>query len=130
MTTIILVIHIIIALFMVGLILIQKSEGGALGIGGGTMGGMMSSRGTANLLTRATAVLAVLFFATTIILAIMFKGGAQPKSIFDGEADQAPISAPLESAEEGQSDAPSVPTEVDAPEASKNEAVTPDVPQK
>ena len=59
MITIILVIHLLIATAMVGVILIQRSEGGALGgLGGGTMGGMMSARGTANLLTRATAILA------------------------------------------------------------------------
>jgi len=120
MTTVILVIHIIIALFMVGLILIQKSEGGALGIGGGNMGGMMSSRGTANLLTRVTSVLAVLFFVTTIVLAIMFKGGAKPKSIFDGE-EQVPISAPVQENVTEKVAEPSVPTGAPAADA-KTEA--------
>ena len=59
MITVILVIHLLIASTMVGVILIQRSEGGALsGLGGGTMGGLMTTRGTANLLTRATAILA------------------------------------------------------------------------
>ena len=59
MITVLLVIHLLIATAMVGVILIQRSEGGALGgLGGGTMGGMMTARGTANLLTRTTAILA------------------------------------------------------------------------
>ena len=57
---------------MVGVILIQRSEGGALsGLGGGTMGGMMTARGTANLLTRTTAILAGCFMATSLVLAIL-----------------------------------------------------------
>ena len=62
MITVLLVIHLLIATAMVGVILIQRSEGGALGgLGGGTMGGMMTARGTANLLTRTTAILAGCF---------------------------------------------------------------------
>ena len=72
MITVVLVIHLLIATAMVGVILIQRSEGGALsGLGGGTMGGMMTARGTANLLTRATAILAGCFIATSLVLAIL-----------------------------------------------------------
>ncbi len=80
MTTFVLILHIIIAILMVGVILIQKSEGGGLGMGGGSMGGLMTTRGTANLLTRATAVLITLFFTTTIVLALLFKGSTKPKT--------------------------------------------------
>lgn len=76
---------------MIALVLFQKSEGGALGMGGssgGGLGGFMSARGTANLLTRATGILATLFFLTTLGLAILFKGGATQKSILE---DVAPI---------------------------------------
>jgi len=85
MHAVVLVIHLLIALALVGVILIQKSEGGGLGIGGGTMGGMMSARGTANLLTRTTAVLAACFMATSIVLAIMAgnTGESRPSSIID-----------------------------------------------
>ena len=76
MESVILVIHLLIAVGLVGVILIQRSEGGGLGIGGGTMGGMMSTRGTANLLTRTTGILAGCFFATSIVLAILLKYGA------------------------------------------------------
>jgi preprotein translocase subunit SecG len=72
MINVILVIHLILAIALVGLVLLQRSEGGALGIGGGGGGGMsgfMTGRGTANLLTRATAILAALFLVTSLALA-------------------------------------------------------------
>lgn len=90
MHAVILVIHLIIAIAMVGVILIQRSEGGGLGIGGGTMGGMMTARGTANLLTRTTAILAGVFMATSIILAIMSGGPSRPTSIIDTLPPAAP----------------------------------------
>lgn len=93
MQTALLIFHIVLAVIMIGLVLIQKSEGGALGMGGGG-GGFMSTRGSANLLTRTTAVLATLFFASTLGLAVVFKGAQAPKSLLDTPA--ASISAPLE----------------------------------
>ncbi|HRQ83079.1 MAG TPA: preprotein translocase subunit SecG, partial [Azospirillaceae bacterium] len=83
METVILVIHLLLALALVGVILVQRSEGGGLGIGGGTMGGMMTARGSANLLTRTTAILAACFMATSIILAILAGGHNRPKSIIE-----------------------------------------------
>lgn len=82
MTTVLMTLHIILAVAMVGLILIQKNEGG-LGMGSGAMGSLMSTRGTTNLLTRLTAILATLFFLTTLGLALVFKGANKPQSIFD-----------------------------------------------
>ena len=83
MHAVVLVIHLLIALALVGVILIQKSEGGGLGIGGGTMGGMMSARGTANLLTRTTAILATCFIATSLLLAILAGHAKRGGSILD-----------------------------------------------
>lgn len=77
-STVLLVAHIIFVAAMIGLILLQKSEGGALGMGGGNF---MSARGTANLLTRSTAVMATLFFVSTMVLAISFKGQKTEASI-------------------------------------------------
>lgn len=99
MQTIILVIHLIIASALVGVILIQRSEGGALGgLGGGTMGGIMTTRGTANLLTRTTAILAGCFIATSLILAILAsntdRGGSILDSVPGTTAPAAPASAP------------------------------------
>ena len=95
MQTILLVIHVVVALAMVGVILLQRSEGGALGIGGGG-GGLISGSGAANLLTRVTAGLAVVFFITSIALSILAGGGTAPPS----NIEEAPIApAPTEPAE-------------------------------
>lgn len=99
MTTVVLVFHIILAIAMVGIILLQKNEGGGLGMGSGTMGGLMSTRGTANLLTRTTAILAGLFFLTTLLLAILFKGAHKAQSILDHpDATKPAIEVPIEPA--------------------------------
>jgi preprotein translocase subunit SecG len=83
MTTLLLIIHLIIAVALVGVVLLQRSEGGALGIGGGGGGGgFMSRRGTANVLTRTTVVLASGFFATSIALSI-FSERTEPGSVID-----------------------------------------------
>ena len=86
MSTILLVIHLMLALALVGVILLQRSEGGALGIGGGGMGGLMSGRSSANLLTRTTAFLAAGFVATSLLLAIVASYGTAPRSILDQPA--------------------------------------------
>ncbi len=90
METLVLTIHILIAAALVAVILLQRSEGGGLGIGGGGGGGFMTARGTANLLTRTTTILAIGFFATTIILAIMAGYTIEPASIVDEVLQQAP----------------------------------------
>ena len=81
MTTVILIIHILISISIVGLVLMQRSEGGGLGIGGGN--NFMSARGTADLLTRATTVLAIAFFCTSILLAMLAGYGKKSTSIID-----------------------------------------------
>jgi preprotein translocase subunit SecG len=91
METLILTIHILIALGLVITVLLQRSEGGGLGIGGGGGGGgFMTARGTANLLTRMTTILAVGFFTTTVTLAIMAGAGKEPVSIVDDVIKEAP----------------------------------------
>ena len=88
MEQIILVLHLLIAIALVGVVLLQRSEGGGLGIGGGGGGAgpMMSVRGTANLLTRATAILAVCFVATSLTLAILAGAPADESFITDPDA--------------------------------------------
>ena len=81
MQTVVIVIHILIVLALVGVVLIQRSEGGGLGIGGGS--GFMSARGAANALTRTTAILAAAFFATSLLLGIMAHHGERPTDILD-----------------------------------------------
>ncbi len=84
MQTVIIVIHLMVVIALVGVVLLQRSDGGALGIGGG--GGFMTGRGQANALTRATAILAALFFLTSLTLTILANFNRAPKSIFDGVA--------------------------------------------
>ncbi len=82
MQHVIIVIHLMLVLALIGVVLLQRSEGGGLGIGGGGGGGgFMSSRGTSNLLTRATAILAGLFFVTSLVLSILASASRKPASI-------------------------------------------------
>jgi preprotein translocase subunit SecG len=77
------VIHVAIAVSLVGVILLQKSEGGALGMGGGGMSGFMTGRSTANLLTRTTGFLALAFFATSVLLVVLSNHTGSPRSLID-----------------------------------------------
>ncbi|UFZ05973.1 preprotein translocase subunit SecG [Bradyrhizobium ontarionense] len=79
MQTVLIVIHLMIVTVLIGAVLLQKSEGGGLGMGGGA--GFMSSRGTANLLTRTTALLAVGFFITSLALTWLAGYDRKPTSI-------------------------------------------------
>ncbi|MCQ2740781.1 MAG: preprotein translocase subunit SecG [Alphaproteobacteria bacterium] len=104
MGTLLLVIHLLVCIFLVACILMQRSTGGALdGLGGGSgASSFLSARGTGNLLTRTTAILATMLFITSISLALYYRGQAKPVvSIVDNAAEQ---SAPVESR------APVVPT--------------------
>jgi preprotein translocase subunit SecG len=86
MQTVVIVIHLMIVAVMIGAVLLQKSEGGGLGMGGGA--GFMSSRGTANLLTRTTAILAVGFFLTSLFLSWYAGYDRKPASIIGQPASQ------------------------------------------
>ncbi|KAA0075981.1 preprotein translocase subunit SecG [Tardiphaga sp. P9-11] len=92
MQSVIIVIHLMIVAALIGTVLLQKSEGGGLGVGGGGGGGFMSSRGTANLLTRTTGFLAVGFFLTSLFLSWLATYERKPTSILPGST--APISQP------------------------------------
>ena len=124
MLTVIIVIHLMIVTVLIGAVLLQKSEGGGLGMGGGA--GFMSSRGTANLLTRTTAVLAVGFFVTSLLLSWLAGLDRKPASIIGNQATPAqsqpagggtPVAPPtsgglldtLKKADEQQSKAPGAP---------------------
>ena len=100
MQTVIVVVHLMLVATLIATVLLQKSEGGGLGVGGGA--GFMSSRGTANLLTRTTAVLAVGFFVTSLLLSWLASYDRKPSSIINGipasqsqpEGAATPISPP------------------------------------
>jgi preprotein translocase subunit SecG len=105
MITVLLLIHLFVAIGLVGVVLLQRSEGGALGIGGsgGGMSGFLTGRGTANLLTRATAMLAAVFLLTSLALARLAGGDRMTRSIIeepsppavDSPAPPAEPSAPI-----------------------------------
>src|SRR5487761_1257168 len=88
MFTVVVVIQMLLAAALIGVILMQKSEGGALGIGGGGMSGFMTGRSTANLLTRMTAILAACFFGTSIALAMIAAHGRAPNSVLSQPVTQ------------------------------------------
>ena len=121
MQTVVIVVHLMIVVILIGSVLLQKSEGGGLGMGGGA--GFMSSRGTANLLTRTTAILAVGFFATSLLLSWMASVDRKPTTLI-GPASQSvpaggatPVAPPtsggvldtLKKADEQQKQAPTGP---------------------
>ena len=84
MVAVLLIIHLFVTLALIGVVLIQRSEGGGLGVGSSQgMGAFMSGRGTANLLTRTTAVLAAIFFGLSLTLALLNKGTAVQRSVLD-----------------------------------------------
>ncbi len=127
MLTALLVLHLMIASALVAVVLLQRSEGGALGIGGGGggAGGLLTGRGTANLLTRATALLALAFFTTSILLTLVAQRAAPSRSILEAggtaspSAPETPGSKPaeapsgrggiLDKLQQGQGGGPAVP---------------------
>ena len=125
MQSVLIVIHLMIVVVLVAVVLLQRSEGGALGTGGGT-GNFMTGRGQANALSRATAVLAALFFATSILMSVLAGWSRAPHSIL-GKGPAAPASqtapAPINSGNildqlkqlQGQTNAPASPAAPEAP---------------
>lgn len=102
MHTVIIVVHLMIVTAMIGFVLLQRSEGGGLGIG--STGGFLTSRGTANVLTRTTAILAAAFFATSLMLSAIAGMDRKPKSILQNSSAPATQSVP------GAPAAPTVPS--------------------
>jgi len=107
METVLLVIDLMVILALIVLVLLQRSEGGGLGMGGGAGGGLVSVRGSANLLSRATKYLAVAFFTISLALAAISGQSRQPSSILDA-APAAPT-APAAPASQEQPAQPAVP---------------------
>ncbi len=94
MQTVIILVHLMIVSTMIGVVLLQKSEGGGLGIG--STGGFLSSRGTSNVLTRTTAILAAAFFGTSLVLSILAGMDRKPSTVIQGTpGQQTPGRSPL-----------------------------------
>ncbi|HKB21913.1 MAG TPA: preprotein translocase subunit SecG [Methyloceanibacter sp.] len=119
MTTVLLLIHIMVALALVGVVLLQRSEGGALGIGGG--GGFMTGRSAGNALTKTTAVLAGCFFATSLLLSILAGQHGGPPSILSPASQGGGGLAPLQMPAAPAPAAPSAPSAPSAPQAPQSQ---------
>lgn len=129
MQTVLIVIHLMVVIALVALVLLQRSEGGALGVGGGS--GFMTGRGQANVLTRATAILAALFFATSLALTLLANWNRAPKSILEGVTPPLSTTAPASTGnvlddlkkieEERQKQAPQAPAAPAAPEVPRSQ---------
>jgi preprotein translocase subunit SecG len=134
MQTVVIVVHLMIVVVLIGAVLLQKSEGGGLGMGGAA--GFMSSRGTANLLTRTTAILAVCFFATSLLLSWLASFNRNPASIIGTQppsqsqpASGTPVTPPtagglldtLKKADEQQNRAPAAPQAPAGPQAPQSQ---------
>ena len=96
MTNVLLIIHLFVTVALIGVVLIQRSEGGGLGIGSSQgMGAFMGGRGTANLLTRTTAVLGTAFFLLSLSLALLNRGTVNNNhSLLDAPSASAPAAPP------------------------------------
>jgi preprotein translocase subunit SecG len=96
LTSVLLIIHLFVTLALIGVVLLQRSEGGGLGIGSSQgMGAFMGGRGTANLLTRTTAILAAMFMGLSLTLALLNRGTSAPvRSILDTPAQSSTPAAP------------------------------------
>jgi len=116
MKTVLITIHLMVVSAMVLAVLLQRSEGGGLGMG--SSGGFLSSRGTANVLTRTTAILAAVFFATSLTLSILAGFDRKPHSILDSGGSEAQTPSPPPSPGRGTPEPPKPP-----------EAPGPQVPQ-
>lgn len=96
MATLLLIIHLFVTLALIGVVLLQRSEGGGLGVGSSQgMGSFMTGRGTANLLTRTTAILGTMFFVLSISLALINRGGSGPRSILESPPATTAPAAPV-----------------------------------
>jgi len=99
MSTVLLIIQLIISIILTGLILVQRSEGGALGIGGGGGGGLMSGRSATNSIARMTWILGTIFIVNCLALSVVFNMENQNTSLIDDTNAVAPLTAPVDSSD-------------------------------
>lgn len=131
MTAVLLVIHVLVAAGLIATILMQRSEGGALGIGGGGgPGGMATGRSAANLLTRATMILGAVFMANSILLAVIAGVSTDNQSVIERTGGQSEESGFPLTFEDGDAPADDAPSAEDAPSADDEPAADdePEIP--
>ena len=132
MESVVLVIHLILALAIIGLVLLQRSEGGGLGIGGGGggLGGFASARGTANALTKMTALCALGFFITSLTLGVLANQHSKQTAGLLENIDPSQIEVPVPE-ENNDVNAPvgvtyTPPSEINAPTENLQKSETPE----
>jgi preprotein translocase subunit SecG len=119
MDQVVLIIHLMLALGIIGLVLLQRSEGGGLGIGGGGggIGGLASAGQTANVLTRTTAFLAAGFFCTSLLLAVLAGQTSNATSLLESLDNVPPaVDTPAQTSDNELPDAPATGSETQATE--------------
>ncbi len=121
MENVILTVHLILALLLIGVVLLQRSEGGGLGMGGG--GGVMSGRAAANALTKLTWIFAIAFLATSIALTLVAAQKSAGVSVTDRLGAETPVTAPAQDAA-----APKIPEGDLLPPAANDAPATPPAP--
>lgn len=134
MATVLLVAYLLVVLALIAVILLQRSEGGGLGMGGGGGGGFMSARGSANVLTRTTAILATLFFVMAIGLTLIAEVDRGTDSILDRASDgsagagSGSVLDALNDLQDDEGDLPVPATEAPATDAPATEAPAEETP--
>jgi len=111
MSNVLLIIQLIISVILTGLILIQRSEGGALGIGGGGGGGLMSGRSATTSIARMTAIVGAVFIVNCLALSVVYQIETRDNLIIDDETVSQPLTPPSDSSDE------TIPLAEDAPAA-------------
>ncbi len=120
METVVLTIHLILALLMIGVVLLQRSEGGGLGMSGGGGGGVMTGRQAANALTKLTWILAAGFLVTSVTLTVLAAQKAGESSVLDR------FTAPATTTDAPAADAPALPAPaIEVPPPASDAPVTP-----
>lgn len=106
--SILLAVHVVLALLLIGVILIQQGKGATAGaaFGSGASSTVFGARGSASFLTRTTSILAILFFSNSLLLAYLYGQALEPQSLIDA-VDETVIEVPVEPAPAG--DVPAVP---------------------
>ena len=97
MQVVLLVIQLLVSIALIGVVLLQRSEGGALGMGGGGsgLGGLFSPRGAADTLTRTTAILGIAFFVSSLLLTLLALRQHPESNVIPGVPTQNSLSLPL-----------------------------------
>ncbi len=130
METVVLIIHLLVCICLIGLVLLQRSEGGALGMGGGGSGSLMSGRGAADALAKMTSVAGGFFLVTSLGLSIISNMGSGSGSVFDSMPQGGAPAAVAPSVVTPEEPAPTTPdpTESSAPQAAETQLASATVP--